>query len=307
MAGSMVLWSSGMSGLHVVLALLVAVIWGLAFVATRIALDAVSPPQLTALRFLIAAVPALWLPRPPVSWSALTVAGLFLFAGQFLLQFFGITLGMPPGLASIMIQTQVLFTIVFSALLLGERPPARQWTGTAIAFVGLAFIAATVGHDLTTVGFSLTGLAAVSFGIGNVLVKRLPPVDALHLVIWLSLVPPLPSLALSAFLDGPRALVTALAAASWLQLGSMLYLGVVATVLAYAIWGWLLRRYAVATVAPFALLAPFVAAYASSLVFGERFGALRLAGMGLVMLGLAVIVTAGRDAISSRPMPTETR
>jgi O-acetylserine/cysteine efflux transporter len=307
MAGALMLWSSGMSGVHVVLALLVAVIWGLAFVATRIALDAVSPPQLTALRFLVAAVPALWLARPPVPWGALIAAGLFLFAGQFLLQFFGITLGMPPGLASIMIQTQALFTIVFSAVMLGERPSPRQWTGTAIAFAGLAVIAATVGQDLTVIGFTLTGLAAVSFGIGNVLVKRLPPVDALHLVIWLSLVPPLPSLALSAFLDGPRALVTALAAASWLQVAAILYLGVVATVLAYAIWGWLLRRYVVATVAPFALLTPFVAAYASSLVFGERFGALRLAGMALVMLGLAVIVRRGRDAISSQPMPTETR
>jgi O-acetylserine/cysteine efflux transporter len=307
MAGALMLWSSGMSGVHVVLALLVAVIWGLAFVATRIALDVVSPPQLTALRFLVAAVPALWLARPPVPWGALIVAGLFLFAGQFLLQFFGITLGMPPGLASIMIQTQALFTIVFSAVMLGERPSPRQWTGTAIAFAGLAVIAATVGQDLTVIGFTLTGLAAVSFGIGNVLVKRLPPVDALHLVIWLSLVPPLPSLVLSAFLDGPRALVTALAAASWLQVAAILYLGVVATVLAYAIWGWLLRRYVVATVAPFALLTPFVAAYAAALVFGERFGALRLAGMALVMLGLTVIVRRGHDAISSQPMPTETR
>jgi len=301
------LWSSGMSGLHVVLALLVAVIWGLAFVATRIALDVVSPPQLTALRFLIAAVPALWLARPPVPWRALTMAGLFLFAGQFLFQFFGIALGMPPGLASIVIHTQALFTIIFSALLLGERPPARQWMGTAIAFAGLAAIAATVGHDLTVIGLCLTGLAAMSFGVGNVLVKRLPPVDTVHLVVWLSLVPPVPSLALSTFLDGPRALGAALAAASWLELGAMLYLGLVATVLAYAIWGWLLRRHAAATVAPFALLVPFVAASASSVVFGERFGVLRLAGMGLVMLGLAVILTSGRDALSSQPMPTETR
>lgn len=301
------LWSSGMAGVHVVLALLVAVIWGLAFVATRIALDVVSPPQLTALRFLIAAVPALWLARPPVAWSALIAAGLFLFTGQFLLQFFGIALGMPPGLASIVIHTQALFTILCAALVLGERPSPRQWTGSAFALAGLACIAATVGQDLTVLGLCLTGLAAVSFGIGNVLVMRLPPVDTLHLVTWLSLVPPLPSLALSALLDGGRGLGPALAAASWLQWGAMLYLGVVATVLAYAIWGWLLRRYAAAAVAPFALLVPFVAAGASSLVFGERFGTLRLAGMGLVMLGLTVIVTAGRHALSSQPMPTETR
>jgi O-acetylserine/cysteine efflux transporter len=274
------------------LVLLVVVIWGLAFVATRLALDDFSPPQLTALRFLIAAVPTLLLPRPPVSWRVLTAIGLSLFTGQFLFQFFGIALGTPPGLASIVVQTQALFTILFAALVLRERPTFRQWTGTAAAFAGLVVIATTVGGDLTVVGLCLTALSAVSWGIGNVLVKRLPPVDPLHLMVWLSLVPPLPSLALSALLDGPGALWrTALPGASWLGLGATLYLGLVATVLAYAIWGHLLRHYPAATVAPFALLIPFVAAYASSLVFGERFGTLRLAGMALVLLGLAIIVT----------------
>ena len=275
---------------HVVLTLLVAVIWGLAFVATRLALDDFSPPQLVALRFLVAAVPALFLARPRVSWRDLTVIGLSLFTGQFLFQFFGIASGMPPGLASIVVQTQALFTILFAALALGDRPGRREWAGTAVAFTGLAVIALTVGRDLTVAGLALTGLSAVSWGVGNVLVKRLSPVDMLRLMVWLSLIPPLPSLALTLALDGPRALGTALVASSWLGRSAVLYLGLIATVLAYAIWGGLLRRYPAATVTPFALLIPFVAAYASSLAFGERFGPLRLAGMGLVLLGLAVIV-----------------
>jgi O-acetylserine/cysteine efflux transporter len=242
----------------------------------------------------MAAVPAVWLARPRLPWRTLTAVGLSLFLGQFLFQFFGIALGMPPGLASIVVQTQALFTILFSALALRERPRRRQWAGTAVAFAGLAVIAATVGHDLTVIGLCLTGVSAVSWAIGNVLIKRLPPVDTLRLMVWLSLVPPLPALALSALLDGPSALPTALAAASWLQLGAVLYLGMLATVLAYAIWGQLLRRYPAATVTPFALLIPFVAAYGSSLVFGERFGTLRVLGMGLVLLGLAVIVTSRR-------------
>lgn len=292
---------------HVLLALAVAVMWGLAFVATRMALDVVSPPFLTALRFVVAAVPALWLPRPRVGWVALTMVGLSLYAGQFLLQFFGIVLGMPPGLAAVVTHTQALFTILFAALLLGERPSRWQWTGTSIAFAGLAVIAATVGHDLTTIGLCLTGLAAMSFGLGNVLLKRLPATDTLGLVVWLSLVPPLPALALSAVLDGPRAWMAMLGAATWREWLAILYLGLVATVLAYAIWGWLLRRHVSATVAPFALLVPFVAAGASSLVFGERLSGLRVAGMALVMLGLAVIVIAAPDALSSARMPTETR
>jgi O-acetylserine/cysteine efflux transporter len=150
-----------------------------------------------------------------------------------------------------------------------------------------------VGRDLTVIGLGLSALSAVSWGIGNVLVKRLPLVDTLPLMAWLSLVPPLPSLALSALLDGPRAAWTALPAASWLGLGAVLYIGLVATALGYTIWGHLLRRYPAATVTPFALLIPFVAAYGSSLAFGERFGPTRLVGMALVLLGLAVIVAPG--------------
>jgi O-acetylserine/cysteine efflux transporter len=285
---------------HLALVLLVVIIWGLAFVATRWALDDFSPPQLTALRFLIAAAPALVLGRPRMSWRVLVPIGLTLFLGQFLLQFFGIASGMPPGLASIVVQTQALFTILFAALALGERPGPREWTGTAVAFAGLGLIALTVGRDLTAAGLVLTGLSAVSWGVGNVLVKRLPPVDMLPLMVWLSVIPPLPALALSLGLDGPRSLAGALAHSSWLGRAAALYLGLIATVLAYALWGGLLRRHPAATVAPFALLIPFVAAYGSSLAFGERFGPLRLGGMALVLLGLAVIVLPGALGLTGR-------
>jgi O-acetylserine/cysteine efflux transporter len=279
-----------MTPTDVCLALLVVVIWGAAFIATKIGLASFSPPELAALRFVIASLPALFLARPPVSWPLLGAIGLTLFAGQFLFQFFGIAYGMPPGLASIVVQTQALFTILFAALVLRERPTRRQLAGTATAFAGLALIAATVGGDLTVLGLGLTAVSAVSWGIGNVLVKRLPPVEMLSLMVWLSLVPPLPALALSMALDGPTHLARALGSASWLGIAAVLYLGVVATVFAYALWGMLLRRYPAATVTPFALFAPFVASYSSSLVFGERFTPLRLAGMALVLLGIAVIV-----------------
>lgn len=274
---------------HLALALLVTVIWGLAFVATRLALDDLSPPLLTALRFVVAALLAALLPRPPIGWRMLVLIGLALYTGQFLFQFFGIAAGMPPGLAAIVVQTQALFTIVFAAAAAGERPSRREWTGTAVAIAGLALIAATVGRDLTVAGLALTGLSAISWAAGNVLVKRLPSVDPLGLAVWLSLVPPLPALALAALLDGPGALL-AWRAASWVAIGAVLYLGLVATVLAYAIWGFLLRRHPAARVAPFALLVPFVAAAASALVLGERFGARRLLGMALVLAGLAIIV-----------------
>jgi len=285
-----------MRAAHVALAILVAVIWGVAFVATRVGLDAFTAPQLVVLRFMIAAVPALLLPRPALAWSALIPVGLTLFAGQFLFQFFGIAHGMPPGLASVIVQTQALFTIAFAALTLGERPSPAQWAGSGIALAGLALIGLSVGGDFSPAAFLLTLVSPVSFGVGNVLLKRLGPADMPSLMAWLSLVPPLPALALSLALDGPAALPRALALAPLAGLGAALFLGLVATSLAYALWGGLLRRYPAAAVAPFALLVPFVAAASSAIVFGERFGGLRLAGMALVLGGLAVIVLPARQA-----------
>jgi O-acetylserine/cysteine efflux transporter len=282
------------------LALLVTVIWGVAFVATRIGLDDFSPPQLTALRFVIAALPVAFVPRPPVSWAALVTIGLTLFTGQFLFQFFGIANGLPPGLASVIVQTQALFTVLFAAVALDERPARRQVIGMATALAGVLLIAVTVGQNLTAVGLVLGLLSAVSWGIGNVLLKRLGRVDMLGLMVWLSLIPPLPSLALSIALDGPGALAQSLRRSSWVGLAAVLYLGLLATTFAYALWGGLLRRYPTATVAPFALLVPFVAALSTWLIFGERFGPVRLAGMAFVLLGLVLVALpspVGREAV----------
>ncbi len=165
---------------HVLLACLVAVCWGVAFVATRIGLDSFTPPQLAALRFLVAALPAVVVARPPLPWRSLAAVGLALFAGQFLFQFFGIALGMPAGLAAIVVHTQALFTVAFAALALGERPTRRQLVGMLLAAAGLLAIATTAGADLTVIGLALSLLSAVSWAIGNILVKQLPRVEMLE-------------------------------------------------------------------------------------------------------------------------------
>jgi O-acetylserine/cysteine efflux transporter len=268
----------------------VAAIWGFAFVASRLGLDELSPPELAAARFLIASAPVVVVARPRAPWSALVAVGLTLFAGQFLLQFFGIAAGMPPGLASIVVQSQALFTIALAALLLRERPSPPQVAGVLLGVAGLGAIALTVGRDLTAAGLTLTLASAISFAVGNLLWKRLPPASPFELVVWLSVVPPVPALLVALAADGPRSIAHGLTVVSWRGIAAAVYLGAVATVLAYAIWGDLLRRYPTAVVTPFALLVPFVAAASSAVVFGERFGALRLAGMALVLVGLAVIV-----------------
>lgn len=281
-----------MKATDVALAVLVAAIWGFAFVATKIGLESFTPTQLTAIRFLVACLPILFVARPSVSWMWLIGIGLILFAGQFLLLFFGMVYGMPPGIASVTMQTQAFFTILIAALILRDVPTAKQPVGIGISFLGLVLIGLSVGADLTYLGLGLTLGGALSWAVGNVLVKRIGNVDMLSLVVWASLVPPLPALAVSALIDDQASLVTAVANASWMSIWSALYLGLVATVFAYAIWGKLLRDYSTALVVPFALLAPCAGAVSSAIVFGERFGTLRSAGMGLILIGLVLTVVS---------------
>jgi O-acetylserine/cysteine efflux transporter len=221
----------------IALAVLASIIWGGAFVAIQIGLESFSPSQLTALRFIIACLPALILPCPTIGWGSLVLIGLTLFTGQFLLLFFAYGNGMPAGLASIAMQMQALFTILIAAVVLGDVPTHRQIIGMLVACVGLALIGSTVGSDFTLVGLILTLGAALSWAIGNVLVKQTAPgVPMLPLVVWLSLVPPVPALALSLYLDAGHPFLAALATASWKSIGAAIYIGAAATTLAYAVW-----------------------------------------------------------------------
>lgn len=269
---------------------LTSVIWGVAFVAVKFGLDSFSAPQLTAVRFLIACLPAVIVPRPRLPWFLMVLIGLTLFTGQFLLLFFAYTRGLPPGLASVTQQTQAFFTVLLAAAFLRDLPTPRQWAGMAIAFTGLALIGLTVGRDLTPLGLGLGLGGALSWAIGNVLVKRAAGVPMLPLVVWASLIPPLPALAVSGLTDRGATLLEAASHASWLSFGAAVYLGAVATVVAYAIWGKLLQRYPAAVVAPFALLAPCAGIVASAVILGEVFGPARYAGMALILAGLAVAV-----------------
>jgi O-acetylserine/cysteine efflux transporter len=282
----------------ILLAILVAIIWGIAFVVSKIGLESFTPAELTALRFVIAAIAVLWLPRPRISWITLVSIGLTVFTGQFLLQFFGIAKGMPAGLTAVVVQTQALFTVLFAAILIGDKPSVQQVIGMLTAFIGLVMIGLTLGASVPMVAFALTLASALSWAAGNVLVKQLPKTNMLHLMVWASLVPPIPALAFSFVLDGPTALLSALAGASWSGLMAPLYLGLLASVFAYAVWGHLLQKYSTGAVAPFALLAPAVGAVASSFVFGESFGSVRLAGMSCMVLGLAIVVLP-RQSVAS--------
>ena len=278
----------------VLIAIGVAVIWGLAFVASRIALDEFSPPLMTALRFIIAALPCLFVPRPNVAWSVLIAISFTLFLGQFLAQAYGIAHGVPVGLSSVIVQSQVLFTIAFAAVAFGEIPNRMQAAGIGIATIGLLMICGTVGYDFSVGAFAILMICPVLFAIGNLLLRRATDVPMFDLFAWLCLVSAVPLFVLALVTDGPVATWHAIIHMSLTGLVCMLVLGGVSTCIAYWLWGRLLRDYPAAQVVPFALLVPFIGSGASAVVFGERFGSLRLAGMLTVVCGIAVMLLLGR-------------
>ncbi len=278
----------------ILIAVLVAMVWGLAFVASRIALDEFSPELMTALRFSIAAVPCLFVRKPKVAWSLLIAISLTLFLGQFLSQAYGIAHGVPVGLTSVIVQSQALFTIGFAVIAFGERPTPTQTLGVGISALGLLMICGTVGYDFSVSAFAVLMISPISFAIGNLLLRRARGVPMFDLFAWLCLASAVPLFALALVKNGPEPTWIALTHMSLTGLLCMLALGGISTSIAYWLWGRLLHDYPAAQVVPFALLVPFVGSAASSIVFGERFGPLRLAGMLTVIGGIAVMVLARR-------------
>lgn len=281
---------------HIALALLVAAIWGINFTVIVIGLGSFPPLLLAALRFVVVALPALVLPRPNLPWSRLVAIGATLFLGQFAFLFTGMAVGMPAGLASVTLQAQAFLTILLASVALRERPTPRQIAGTLVALAGLLVIAWTVGGpDFSALGLGLCLAAALCWAVGNVLLRGAGKLDMLPLVAWISLIPPVPLFMLSLILDGPEAVGQALLALNWSGVWAVLYISVLSTTLGFGIWGWLMKQYPAATVAPFSLLVPIFGAASAAIVLGERFGPARLAGMALIVAGLVIVaVPLGR-------------
>lgn len=229
---------------HLALAALVAAVWGVNFVVIEIGLDHFPPLLFSALRFLAAALPAVFLVgRPTVAWKWILAVGLVLGVAKFGLLFTGMDLGAPAGLSSLVLQVQAVFTALFAFAALGERPGRLKVAGMGVALAGIGVAAADEGGAGSLAGFALVIAAAACWGVSNVLTRKASPPDALNFMVWVSTVPVLPLLALSLLLEGPERDLAALRALDWTGAGVILYVAWVTTVFGFGAWGWLLRRH----------------------------------------------------------------
>ncbi|MDZ4293644.1 MAG: EamA family transporter [Hydrogenophaga sp.] len=277
---------------HLLLALAVVFVWGTNFVVIRWGLDGLPPFLFATLRFTFSALPwLLFIPRPTAPWRKMAAFGVLLGVGQFGLLFLAMRSSISPGLASLVVQVQVFFTIGLSLLLMGERVRGFQIVGLLLALSGLGVIALNLDAAVVTwLGLALVLSAAFFWAGANLVVKSLGPVNMLHFMVWSSVFAVPPLLAISWFIEGPALMQRAVINATPLVWASVLWQALGNTLFGYGVWNWLLARHPAATVAPLALLVPVFGMGASALSLGESLPGWKLGAAALVLSGLAVIV-----------------
>jgi O-acetylserine/cysteine efflux transporter len=286
------------------LAALVAVIWGFNFVVIDWGMGEVPPLLFLAARFLAVVVPAVFLlDPPPVPWRTVAAVGVFMSLGQFGFLYVAMDAGMPPGLAGLVLQAQVVLTIVIAAVVLRERPNRAQLAGVVLGVAGLVVVGVGRGGHVPAVAMGLCLTAALMWAIGNVVSRASGATGGLSLTVWSALVVPVPLVLLSLVLDGPAAVADGMAAFGWRAGLSTLYTAGLASLVGYGIFNGLLSRNTSASVVPWILLVPPVAITSAWLLLDEVPSGGELAGGALLVLGV-LVAQVQRRRVSDRTRNT---
>ncbi len=274
---------------HILLALLVVVVWGFNFVVIKAGLEEISPLLLGFARFFLTSIPAVFfIKKPAAPFKMVVWYGLVMFALQFSLLFIGMYAGITPGLASLLLQLQVFFTVLLAMLFFGEKIRLWQIVGALVSFAGIAFVAMNLGGSITLTGFLLVIGAAASWGAGNVISKKIGKVNIVSLVVWGSLIAWPPLLLISFIVEGADKVFYTFQHITWLSGGAVLYITYLSTLFGFGVWSWLLHHHPLGTVAPFTLLIPVFGILSSVLVLGEPLQSWKIFAALLVIFGLCI-------------------
>ncbi|QWE21556.1 EamA family transporter [Polynucleobacter sp. AP-Kolm-20A-A1] len=275
---------------HLLLALAIVAVWGTNFVVIKVSLEAFPPFLFAALRYLFALLPVVFfLPKPKVSWGNLCVYGLATGVGQFGIMYFAIDGRISPGLASLVIQTQVFFTIGFAMFFAREGLRLYQAVAVGVAMIGLLIIALHTDANTTFLGLALVVFAGFSWGVANTVSRRAGAINMLAYVVWASAfsIPPLVLMA-HLFEGGWQQMGSSIASASVGAWAGVLWQSWANTLFGYAAWGWLLSKHPAAVVAPAPLLVPIFGMGASAYFLSEPLPLWKIMAAGLVIAGLVV-------------------
>ena len=272
---------------HLLLVLAIVLIWGVNFVVVYIGLKTFPPFLLSALRFGLSALPwVFFMPRPKAPIKLIVYYGLFNFAMQFGLIFTGINMGLSPGLASLILQIQVFFSIGLAFLFFHDRPSPFKIAGSLISFIGIGIVGYHVNGGSTLIGLILMLLAAFSWSAGNMFTKKIHSESPLALVVWGNLAAFPVMVLVSYFFEGPDVILSSLQNVSWAAVGSVFYIVYFSTHIGYSAWGFLMKSYSTSVVVPFTLLVPVVGFLSSALFLGEELPYWKLLASLFILGGL---------------------
>ncbi|GGF53742.1 membrane protein [Marmoricola endophyticus] len=284
-------------------ATLVAVIWGFNFVVIDWGMAGIPPLLFLAVRFVVVVVPAVFLvPRPAASWRVVAAVGAFMSLGQFSLLYLSIAAGMPPGLAGLVLQAQVVFTVVIAAGALREVPTRHQVVGILIGATGLLVVALGRGGQTPGIALLLCLAAALSWGVGNTVSRASGVAGGLSLTVWSALVVPVPALALSLVVDGPGGVLDGARAFGWHAALGTAYTALLASLVGYGIFNTLLSRNPPSAVVPWVLLVPPVSITSAWLALGDVPTPAELGGGAVMLTGVLVTMMGGRRLASTTPV-----
>ncbi|MEM9523596.1 MAG: EamA family transporter [Pseudomonadota bacterium] len=277
------------------LLVMVMAIWGFNFSVIKIGLDGFPPLLLATGRFFFAAFPAVFfLPRPTCDYKWVLLFGLFSGVGQFGFLFFGMAAGMSAGLASVMLQSQVFFTLILSSIIFGEVIGKRSMFGIVLAVIGVVIIGSIQDTDTNILAVMLVLMGALCWAIANTITKQAGAINMLSFIVWSSLVPIMPLYLASYVVDGMDTVHAAIIDMTAIGFGSLMYLAYATTLLGYGIFSYMIRQHGLAKVAPFTLVVPVFGIIGSYLMFDDTFNAPKVIAIALILSGLAIIVLKPR-------------
>lgn len=284
-----------------ILALLVVIVWGANFTVIKLGLDGVPPMLLVALRFTLVVFPAIFFIKPPkIDLKHLLLYGFAVGVGQFGCLFYAIHIGMPAGLASIIVQLQAFISPLLAYLILKENLKSKQLLGFFVAAVGLLVIGIASSKDgissIPIAAILLTICAPIFWSISNIVViiaskkskEKGEQLNMLSLVVWGSLVPPIPTLILALLIDSPQTLINSILNLNIMSIFSVFYLAFGATLFGYGFWSILISKYPLNKISPLSLLVPITGLLTARIVLLEKLSSLQWLGVSIIIIGLLI-------------------
>lgn len=274
---------------HFLLAILIVAIWGFNFVVIKIGLHEIPPFLLNAIRFFLGCFPLLFfVKKPSLSLTQVFLYSMVMYIMQFSFMFISMKVGMTAGMASLLLQVQVFFIILLAIIFLAEQPHICQLFGAFVSFLGIGEVIEHLGETISPFAFVMMMAAAISLGVGNLILKKIGKINMFSLVVWGSSFAWLPFLGLSFVFDGADKIYQSMHNISFISIAAIFYLVYPATLFGFAAWGWLLSEYDVIKVAPFALLVPVFGMFSSVLVLNEPLQIWKIIAAVLVISGLCI-------------------